>query len=63
MQLITLLPVCALLSGAIAQINYAATTDANGIKFWNAELSTDVGTGDAQFSLALPPVDATDLTN
>jgi cellobiose dehydrogenase (acceptor) len=63
MQLITLIPVCALLSGALAQINYAAYTDDKGIEFWNAELSTDVGTGDAQFGLVLPPVDADDLSD
>jgi cellobiose dehydrogenase (acceptor) len=63
MQLITLLPVCTLLSGAIAQITYGAYTDDNDIEFWNAKLTTDVGTGDAEFSMVLPPVDAADLAN
>jgi cellobiose dehydrogenase (acceptor) len=60
MQLITLLPAISLLSRALAQ--GTAYTDSNDIEFWNTALSTDVGSGDAQFGMVLPPADAADLT-
>lgn len=43
----------ALLPKALAQ-TFASYTDTNNITFWQATFSTDVGTGNAQWGMALP---------
>lgn len=60
MQFTTLLPALSLLSGALAQ-TFSTYTDANDIEFWQADWSTTVGDGNAQFGLALPPATETTL--
>lgn len=66
MQLITtLLPAFSIVSGALAQssLKWSSFTDDNDIEFQNVNINSDVGSGDAQFGVVLPPADATDVAD